>query len=147
MQRSPPTACKSSRRRGSGGLVGSLTPPAQEGEVFLDDAVGIGDDDTEGPHAQSLEGVGVPQVTAIYEASLACKPAGVPVIADGGLQYSGDIAKALVARMEGEIGATSSEGQGSTFWFMVKFKQPQKSVTTYQYTNQSDVTHSSVSQE
>jgi IMP dehydrogenase len=39
----------------------------------------------------------VPQVTAIYEASLACKPAGIPVIGDGGLQYSGDIAKALVA--------------------------------------------------
>jgi IMP dehydrogenase len=39
----------------------------------------------------------VPQVTAIYEASLACKPAGVPVVGDGGLQYSGDIAKALVA--------------------------------------------------
>ncbi len=44
-----------------------------------------------------VSGVGVPQVTAIYEASLACKPAGVPVIGDGGLQYSGDIAKALVA--------------------------------------------------
>jgi IMP dehydrogenase len=41
--------------------------------------------------------VGVPQVTAIFEVALACKPAGVPVIGDGGLQYSGDIAKALVA--------------------------------------------------
>ena len=44
-----------------------------------------------------VAGVGVPQVTAIYDAALACKPAGVPVIGDGGLQYSGDIAKALVA--------------------------------------------------
>ncbi len=44
-----------------------------------------------------VAGVGVPQVTAIHEASLACRPAGVPLIGDGGLQYSGDIAKALVA--------------------------------------------------
>ena len=44
-----------------------------------------------------VAGVGVPQVSAVYEASLACKPAGVPLIADGGLQHSGDIAKALVA--------------------------------------------------
>jgi IMP dehydrogenase len=44
-----------------------------------------------------VAGVGVPQVTAIYEASLACRSAGVPVVGDGGLQYSGDIAKALVA--------------------------------------------------
>jgi IMP dehydrogenase len=44
-----------------------------------------------------VAGVGVPQVTAIMEAARACHPAGVPVIGDGGIQYSGDIAKALVA--------------------------------------------------
>jgi IMP dehydrogenase len=44
-----------------------------------------------------VAGVGVPQVTAIMEATRACRPAGVPVIADGGLQYSGDIVKAIVA--------------------------------------------------
>jgi IMP dehydrogenase len=44
-----------------------------------------------------VAGVGVPQVTAIYEASLAARPASVPVIGDGGLQYSGDIAKAIAA--------------------------------------------------
>ena len=44
-----------------------------------------------------VAGVGVPQITAIYEAAKATKPAGVPLIGDGGLQYSGDIAKAIVA--------------------------------------------------
>jgi IMP dehydrogenase len=44
-----------------------------------------------------VAGVGVPQVTAIFEAAKACRPAGVPLVGDGGLQYSGDIAKALVA--------------------------------------------------
>lgn len=44
-----------------------------------------------------VAGVGVPQITAIMEATRACRPAGVPVIGDGGIQYSGDIAKALVA--------------------------------------------------
>ncbi len=47
-----------------------------------------------------VTGCGVPQITAVYEASLACGPAGVPVIADGGLQHSGDIAKAIVAGAE-----------------------------------------------
>jgi IMP dehydrogenase len=44
-----------------------------------------------------VAGVGVPQLTAIHDAAQACKPAGVPVVGDGGLQYSGDIAKAIVA--------------------------------------------------
>lgn len=44
-----------------------------------------------------VAGVGVPQITAIMEANKACSKAGVPLIADGGLQYSGDIVKAIVA--------------------------------------------------
>jgi len=44
-----------------------------------------------------VAGVGVPQVTAIYEAAQAARPAGLPVIGDGGLQHSGDIAKAIAA--------------------------------------------------
>ncbi|MDA8324567.1 MAG: IMP dehydrogenase [Actinomycetota bacterium] len=44
-----------------------------------------------------VAGVGVPQITAIYEAAKAARPAGVPVVGDGGVQYSGDIAKAIAA--------------------------------------------------
>lgn len=63
-----------------------------------------------------VAGVGVPQVTAINEASKATKPAGVPLIGDGGLQYSGDIAKALVAGadtvMLGSLLAGTAESPG-----------------------------------
>ncbi|MGO1410282.1 MAG: IMP dehydrogenase [Microbacterium sp.] len=63
-----------------------------------------------------VAGVGVPQITAIYESAKAAIPAGVPVIADGGLQHSGDIGKALVAGadsvMLGSLLAGTKESPG-----------------------------------
>src|SRR5580700_2719583 len=63
-----------------------------------------------------VAGVGVPQVTAIYEAAQAARAAGVPLIGDGGLQHSGDIAKAVAAGadcvMLGSLLAGCEEGPG-----------------------------------
>ncbi|MCL6504194.1 MAG: IMP dehydrogenase, partial [Pirellulales bacterium] len=44
-----------------------------------------------------ISGVGVPQITAIYQASQAARESGTPIIADGGIRYSGDITKAIAA--------------------------------------------------
>lgn len=65
-----------------------------------------------------VAGVGVPQLSAIYNASKAGKKAGVPIIADGGIRYTGDIVKALAAGadtvMAGSIFAGTDESPGET---------------------------------
>lgn len=81
-------------------VVGGNVATKDGAQAFVDagaDAVKVGVGPGSICTTRVVTGVGVPQVSAVYEASLACKPAGVPVIADGGLKYSGEIAKAIVA--------------------------------------------------
>lgn len=68
-----------------------------------------------------VAGVGVPQLTAIYEVAQALKGTGVPLIADGGIRYTGDIVKALAAGagtiMAGSLFAGVEESPGETIIF------------------------------
>jgi IMP dehydrogenase len=65
-----------------------------------------------------IAGIGVPQLTAVYDAAKALKGSGIPVIADGGIRYSGDLVKALAAGastvMSGSIFAGVEESPGET---------------------------------
>jgi IMP dehydrogenase len=68
-----------------------------------------------------VTGVGVPQVTAVAACALAAKSAGVPIISDGGIKYSGDITKALAAGassvMIGSLFAGTEESPGETILY------------------------------
>jgi IMP dehydrogenase len=65
-----------------------------------------------------IAGIGVPQITAIYNCAQAAKAFGVPVIADGGIKYSGDVTKAIAAGgnvvMIGSLLAGTEESPGET---------------------------------
>jgi IMP dehydrogenase len=68
-----------------------------------------------------VTGAGMPQITAILEAGRACREAGIPCIADGGIKYSGDIAKAIAAGadavMIGSLFAGTDEAPGETIFY------------------------------
>jgi IMP dehydrogenase len=81
-------------------VIGGNVATTAGAQAFIDagaDAVKVGVGPGSICTTRVVTGVGVPQVTAVHEASLAARPAGVPVIADGGLKHSGEIAKAIVA--------------------------------------------------
>ena len=112
-------------------IVGGNVATREGAQALIDagvDAVKVGVGPGSICTTRVVAGVGVPQVTAVYEASLACRAAGVPLIADGGLQYSGDIAKALVAGadtvMLGSLLAGTAESPGElVFQNGKQFKQ------------------------
>ena len=68
-----------------------------------------------------VAGVGVPQLTAVMDAAAVCHDAGVPAIADGGIKYSGDLAKAIAAgadcAMIGSLLAGTEESPGEVFLY------------------------------
>ena len=79
-------------------VIGGNVATRAGAQAFVDagaDAVKVGVGPGSICTTRVVTGVGAPQVTAVYEAAAAATPAGVPVIADGGLQHSGDIAKAI----------------------------------------------------
>jgi IMP dehydrogenase len=104
-------------------VVGNIATP--EAAKFLVEAGADGIKVGIGPGSicttRVIAGVGVPQLSAIYEVSKALKGTGIPLIADGGLRYSGDIVKALAAGgssvMMGSMLAGTEESPGETIIF------------------------------
>jgi IMP dehydrogenase len=84
-------------------LIGGNVATRAGAQAFADagaDAIKVGVGPGSICTTRIVTGVGAPQVTAVYDAAAAARSAGIPVIADGGLQHSGDIAKAIVAGAE-----------------------------------------------
>ncbi len=102
-------------------VIGGNVATREGAQSFVDagaDAIKVGVGPGSICTTRVVTGVGVPQVTAVYEASLAARPAGVPVIADGGMRHSGEIGKAVVAGAEsvmlGSMLAGTEEAPGET---------------------------------
>ena len=110
-------------------VAGNIATPEAASDLVLAgaDAVKVGIGPGSICTTRIIAGVGVPQLSAIYNVSKAIKKSGVPVIADGGIRYSGDIVKALAAGahsiMAGSLFAGVDESPGDTILFQGrKFK-------------------------
>jgi len=102
-------------------VIGGNVATREGAQAFIDagaDAIKVGVGPGSICTTRIVTGVGVPQITAIYEAASVARPAGIPVIADGGMRYSGEIGKAIVAGAEsvmlGSMLAGTEEAPGET---------------------------------
>jgi len=105
-------------------VVGGNVATADGAKALIDagaDAVKVGIGPGSICTTRIVAGVGVPQLTAIMDAVSAAQKAGVPVIADGGIKYSGDLAKAIAAgahvAMVGSLLAGTEEAPGEVFLY------------------------------
>ena len=103
-------------------VIGGNVATAEGARALIDagaDAVKVGIGPGSICTTRMVAGVGVPQLTAIMDAAEVCHAAGVPVIADGGVKYSGDLAKALAAggdcAMIGSLLAGTDETPGEVY--------------------------------
>ncbi len=102
-------------------LIAGNIATASAAEALIDagaDAIKVGIGPGSICTTRIVAGIGVPQVTAVYDAACAAAKYGIPVIADGGIKYSGDIVKALAAGanvvMVGSLVAGCHESPGET---------------------------------
>ncbi|MDJ0684811.1 MAG: IMP dehydrogenase [Alphaproteobacteria bacterium] len=105
-------------------VIGGNVATAEGAKALIDagaDAVKVGIGPGSICTTRIVAGVGVPQLSAVMEAAKVCRAAGVPAIADGGVKYSGDIAKAIAAGadcvMIGSLLAGTDESPGEVFLY------------------------------
>ena len=112
------------RLSNSAQVIGGNVATADGARALLDagvDAVKVGIGPGSICTTRMVAGVGVPQLTALFDTVEVCQKAGIPVIADGGIKYSGDLAKAIAAgascAMIGSLLAGTDESPGDVFLY------------------------------
>ena len=102
-------------------LIAGNIATAEAAEALIDagaDAIKVGIGPGSICTTRVVAGIGVPQITAVYDAACVAAKRGIPVIADGGIKYSGDIVKAIAAGadvvMIGSLVAGCEESPGDT---------------------------------